>query len=339
MTVSEGACRDLLVVTFGTGMAVDLPTMVLSDNGARVIKVERPGGDPLRSWSPSGFLVWNRGKESVELDLSDPDGAAEASTLARVADVVIVAMGPGVAERRGLGAAELLGANPALVHCAVSGFGANSPYGSLKAYDGVVAAKAGGYGPGLGAAFREGPIFTGMPRASVGAAHHVLQGVLAALVAREATGRGQGLEVTLFGGLSPYDYFGTAAYQLIQRQPDRLGSRGMPRVPGGLLCTKDGHWILPTNRLRKEYEALVRALELDEVWDDPRFRLDGGPGEAPTIEDESDARSLWDLVRLRTAERTLAEWQPRFDAEDDLAAEWARTCEQAMDHPQMLHWS
>jgi crotonobetainyl-CoA:carnitine CoA-transferase CaiB-like acyl-CoA transferase len=257
--------------------------------------------------------------------------------LVRVADAVVSALRPGVSDRVGIGAAASLEANPALVHCTVTGFGSTGPYSHLRAYDGVISAKSGGYGAGLHDPFRSGPIFTGMARPSVGAAHHVLQGVLAALVAREATGRGQSLEVTLFQGLSPYDYFGMAVYQLQTRHPDRFAGRGGPRVPGGMLCTRDGHWILPTNRLRKEYEALVRAVELDEVWTEPRFKLEGGLGAAPTVAREDDARALWDLVRLRVSERTLQEWQARFDAEDDLAAEWARTCEEALDHPQIVH--
>ena len=257
--------------------------------------------------------------------------------LAAAADIVVSALSRRTAQRSSLSAESLLRANGELIHCSISGFGVDGPFAHLKAYDGVVTAKCGGYGPGLYTPFREGPLFTGMPRASVGAAHLVIQGVLAALLDRERTHLGQSLDVSLFDGLSPYDYFGVAAFQLIQRNPAQLAGSGTPRVPGGMLCTKDGRWILPTNRLRKEYVALLRAVELDDLLEEPQFRLEGAPGAAPTISDEESARGLWDLVRARVQERTLEEWQPRFDAEDDLAAEWARTCEQALDHPQMVY--
>src|SRR5262245_16115500 len=92
-------CEDLTVVTFGSGPACDVPGMVFADNGARVLKVERPGGDRLRAAMPSAFLVWNRGKESVTLDLETVEGRRQARELAAAVDVVIDALGPAATER------------------------------------------------------------------------------------------------------------------------------------------------------------------------------------------------------------------------------------------------
>src|SRR6476469_6999539 len=161
-------CEGLQVIEMGAGSSgASLAGMLLADNGARVLKVEPPDGDRLREQHPAGFLVWNRGKESVVADL-----------------------GTDVAEAWGVGPEQLRALNRRLVYCSISGFGSRGPYAALPAYEGVVAAKAGVYQ--LGAfGFRSGPIFVDAPLGSVGAGHIATAGVLAALVAREQTGRGQ----------------------------------------------------------------------------------------------------------------------------------------------------
>jgi crotonobetainyl-CoA:carnitine CoA-transferase CaiB-like acyl-CoA transferase len=327
-------CEGLTVVEIGSGVSCDLPTMVLADNGARVLKVEPPGGDPLRHAMPSAFLVWNRGKESVVADLASRRDQEKVLELVAGADVLVESLGPGVAGRLGLDPAESLKRHPALVYCSIKGFGSSGPYAHLKGYEGVVVAKAGGYPP---AGFRAGPAFFGMPRASVAAGHLALQGLLAALIVRERTGLGQIVEADLFMGLTTYDYFGMAVHQLVARHPDEYGSRGGAGSIGGYLCSADGRWVLPTNRLRKELEALVRAVELDEVWSDPRFELRNQPGESPRTSSPDHDRALWDLIRDRFRSRPMSYWLPRMAAEDDLAAEWMRTSEEGLDHPQVVH--
>src|SRR4029450_9803260 len=117
-------CQGLQVLELGAGsVPASLAGMVLADHGARVLKVEPPGGDRLRTASPSGALVWNRGKESVVSDLRTEDGQAHLRELARDADVVIEAFAPGRADAWGIGSDTLRAANPGLVYCAISGFG------------------------------------------------------------------------------------------------------------------------------------------------------------------------------------------------------------------------
>src|SRR5262245_55893559 len=105
--------------------------MLLADNGARVLKIEPPAGDRLREWSPSGFLVWNRGKESVDLDLRTPPGREELRGLAAGADVVIDALHTGRMRRWHLDDTDLRVANEALVYCAIRGFDEVGPYSHL----------------------------------------------------------------------------------------------------------------------------------------------------------------------------------------------------------------
>src|SRR3954465_11531634 len=152
-------CEGLQVLEMGAGsIGASLAGMLLADNGARVVKVEPPQGDRLRPRHEAGFVVWNRGKESLVADLRTDEGRARVADLARRADVVIEGFGAGVADGWGLGATALRAANPALVYFSAQGFGSSGAYATLPAYEGIVAAKAGVYNLGP-FGFRSGPIF------------------------------------------------------------------------------------------------------------------------------------------------------------------------------------
>jgi crotonobetainyl-CoA:carnitine CoA-transferase CaiB-like acyl-CoA transferase len=129
--------------------------------------------------------------------------------------VVIDGFGVGVAERFGIGYELLRSEMPSLVYCSVSGFGQHGEYANLKAYEGIVGAKVGQFMLGTGGqhGWRPGPIFVGANLASCGAGHMATSGILAALIAREHTGRGQRVDATLAQGLTPSDYFGTMTWQ------------------------------------------------------------------------------------------------------------------------------
>ena len=120
-----GALRGLKVLDFGHYIAGPLLGMLLSDQGAEVIKVERPGGDPARQ--ELAFATWNRGKRSIVLDLKDEAAVEAARRLAGQADVVIENFRPGVADRLGIGYESLTAANPGLIYCSLPGFGENQP--------------------------------------------------------------------------------------------------------------------------------------------------------------------------------------------------------------------
>ncbi len=135
------ACAGIGVLDFTQGM-MGLAGMILADNGAEVIKVEPPGAD--RARGEPGFLMWNRGKQSVVLDLKQPGDRDVALRLARgVDDVVIESFRPGVSDRLGIGYDRLAAHNPGLIYCAVSGFGPLGALDRVKGYEGIVAAKAG----------------------------------------------------------------------------------------------------------------------------------------------------------------------------------------------------
>jgi len=331
--MDSGICADLLVIELGAGsVAASLAGMLLADNGARVIKVEPPSGDRLRSLSPSGFLVWNRGKESKVLDLRTAEGRAGARALALRADVLIEGFADGVAAGFGLGYEKLSRDNPGLIHCSIRGFpsrGPLSPHARLRAYDGVVAAKTGWFTRGRAA--RPGPHVLAAPLASHGAGQLALQAIMAALVVRDRTGAGQHVETSLLQGLTPMDYFGLMTRQYEAAHPERPRDADGVRSTAGVLCSKDGRWVIFTTVLRKESRGLTRALGLQWTWHDERFR------DAPDFANEADASAFADLLRDAFRQRTWAEWEPLLVAEPDVGFELAATGEEGLRHPQALH--
>ncbi|HSS11702.1 MAG TPA: CoA transferase [Acidimicrobiales bacterium] len=331
-------CDGWSVLELGTGsIASSLIGMMLADNGARVLKVEPPTGDRLRSEWPSGFLVWNRGKESAVADLRTDEGRVLVRDWARHADVLVAGASGEKLAQWGLAYEDLTRSNPLLVHCSVSGFGPTGAYSSVRAYEAVVAAKAGLFARG-DFGFRPGPIFFNAPWGSLGAAHLALAGILAALQLRESTGRGQRIDATLAQGLSALDYFGTMHWQYARQvgaQPQVIiGQGGGPMAATRTMqwmATKDSRFITTTGMLPKEKRALARAAGVEHILDDPRSL------HAPKFATAEEAQAWEDLFWEAFRSKTLDEWLPILRADPDIAFEAAVTAEEALDHPQMVH--
>ncbi|MCH5675619.1 CaiB/BaiF CoA transferase family protein [Streptomyces gilvus] len=335
--------QGLTVLEFGAGShAASLAGVLLADNGARVIKVEPPEGDRMRTAAPSAFLVFNRGKESVVADLRTPEGRRQAQELAASADVVITAFAPGVTEEFGVAYEQLVGANPALIHCSINAFGSTGEYAHIKAYEHVVQAKAGVFKLGTGGYFgyRPDPIFVNGNVAGTGAGHLAASGIAAALITREQTGRGQRLEVPLFHGLTGTDYFGTMTWQVVNgkvalaKKGDEGGTARQSVAASRFAyqpCTKDGRFVYFTALLPHQAKAILRALEIDDLLEDPRF------AKAPTFATVEDAQAYEDAIWEAFRTRTWAEWDVKLRADVDIAYELIRTCEEGLDHPQVRH--
>jgi crotonobetainyl-CoA:carnitine CoA-transferase CaiB-like acyl-CoA transferase len=335
--MTRGICDGLVVIEMGAGsVPASFAGMLLADNGARVIKIEPPEGDRLRTQHPSGFLVWNRGKESVVADLRTEEGRAQVRELAASGDVVLEGFGTGVADGWGLGYEQLADLNGRLVYCSISGFGSRGPYAALPAYEGVVAAKAGVYQ--LGAfGVRSGPIFVDAPLGSVGAGHMATAGVLAALVAREATGRGQRVEASLLQGFNPLDYFGTMTFQHAQQAAARgEATSAFDGVSGAsrysfFVPTQDGRWVIFTQMLPHQAHALSSAVGIEHTIDDPRFERQ------PQFATAEDAQAWEDALWEAMATQPYDYWEKAFLADPNIAFELARFSEEGLDHEQIRH--
>jgi crotonobetainyl-CoA:carnitine CoA-transferase CaiB-like acyl-CoA transferase len=311
-------CAGLRVVDLSQGMAGPLATMVLADHGADVVKVEPPTGDLARG--EPGFLMWNRGKRSVVLDLHDAADRAHAMVLARTADVVVTSARPGALERVGLGYDAIAAANPSVVHASVTGFGRDDPRSQRRTYEGIVAATCGrmvGLDPLSGAIpdqDRAAPIYTAAPIASYGASQLLLQGILAALLVRGRTGRGQQVETSLVAGESAF----LMRQDMGRGGPDRTGLPDTPRPlhRGIVMCfltaeCADGRYIQMCARQDHHFRNWMATLDMADVFDDPRYVR--APLGIATVE---EVVALEDRIRARMRTRTRAEWMDAFVAAD-----------------------
>jgi crotonobetainyl-CoA:carnitine CoA-transferase CaiB-like acyl-CoA transferase len=333
------ALAGLRVLDLGWGLAGALTTLVLADYGAEVIRIEPPGGDPLRSHP--AFPLWLRGKQSVVVDLRREEGRATVRRLAARADILVETFRPGVTDRLGLAYEELGARHPALVYTSITGFGRRGPHTRLKGYEGIVMAKMGGMDHVAGMAPRPGPAFPAVPYASFSAAQTALQGTLAALYVRERTGRGQHVEATLVQGLAAHDPWEWFLRLLCEKYPDAYAPappyspRGVPNTGFAfrlLVClTRDGRWLQFSQTSPHLFREFIEVLGLAWMWDDPAWRT------APDFESEGERERFWEILLEAARQKTLAEWEAIFRERPNVWAELFRTTREALDHPQMRH--
>ncbi len=268
------ALADLRVVDCSRLIAGGVLATVLADLGADVIKVENPrGGDPLRTWSRSlGELWWKvyaRGKRSITLNLTHPEGQALLRRLARGADVLIENYVPGTFEGWGLGWDTLAAENPRLVMVRVSGWGQDGPYRDRPGFGTMVEAMS-GFAATTGPP--EMPTLPSFPMADMVAALAGAATVLAALHHRDrVSGRGQVLDVPLYEPLLAILGPNAAEYRSHGIVRQRIGNRSHNASPRGTYRTRDGKWVALSASTPASAEALFTALGIGHLLADPRF--------------------------------------------------------------------
>ena len=225
--------------------------------------------------------------------------------------------------------------NPRLVYCAISGFGPDSAYAHLKGYEALVCAKAGLFSRGEFAP-RRGPAMFPQNFGGFGAAMLAVGGVLAALLVRDRTGRGQRIDTSLLQGADPLDYFMTTIYQVAVRNGgappplDTAATLGASRY-GVLVATRDGRFIQTSTVLPHQAVALTEAAGISDILEDPKY------ARLPMFETADDAQEWEDLLWDAFRGRDLADWLPILESYDDIAFEVARWSEEGLDHPQIVH--
>jgi crotonobetainyl-CoA:carnitine CoA-transferase CaiB-like acyl-CoA transferase len=252
-------------------------SMVLSDYGAEVIKVERPGsGDDTRQWGPpwvgsesAYFLSVNRNKKSVTLDLKRPEGAQMARRLAGRSDVLIENFKPGAADRMGLGYDDLAADNPGLVYCSISGYGRTGPYRDRPGYDFMIQAQ-GGVMSITGPADGE-PHKVGVAIVDVSAGLFAATAVLAALHSRNETGSGQHIDVALLDSQVAWLSNVAQNYLATGDPPERHGNAHPNIVPYEAFPTADGQIALAVGN-NSQFERFCSAVGRPDLWADERFR-------------------------------------------------------------------
>lgn len=266
--------EGILVVSLEQAVAAPLASCRLADAGARVIKIERPGGDFARGYDSAVFgeasyFVWiNRGKESLVLDLKQPEDAALLNRILARADVWIQNLAPGAAGRLGFGSVALRQRFPRLVTCDISGYG-DTPYRDMKAYDLLVQCETGlvsisGSEEGLGR--------VGVSVCDIGTGMNAYAGILAALFSRERTGRGGGIQVSLFDTLADWMMVPLMQSDYGGKSPQRVGLNHPTISPYGGYRSKDGEMVVISIQSNREWAMLCReVLDRPELIDDPRF--------------------------------------------------------------------
>jgi len=266
-------------------VAGPMATQMLADLGATVYKIEKPGeGDDTRRMGPfvtlqppeggparsesAAYHAYNRGKQSVTLDLADPRGAALAQALALRCDVVIENYKVGTLARYGLDAATLRAQQPGLIYCSITGFGQSGPYATRPAYDFITQGLA-----GLMSTCGEAdgpPMRTAIPIIDAVTGLYATVGIVSALYHRQLTGQGQTLDMALLDASVALNGHLAQGYLMGARVPHRAGNSNPIAAPSEVFACADGDLIVAAGN-NLQFKALTEALGKPELASDPRF--------------------------------------------------------------------
>ena len=322
---------DIIVIDLSHVLAGPYCTMVLSDLGARVIKVERPGlGDDTRAFPPfrgtesAYFATINRGKESIALDLKNPDDRALFERMLPKADVLVENFRPGVMERLGYGWDDLHAKYPRLIYAAVSGFGHTGPDAQKPAYDMVVQAR-GGVMSITGEKGRE-PVRVGASVGDIIAGSFLSTGVVAALYERTQTGQGRKIDVAMLD----------SQIAILEHAVAITGETGIPPAPSGArhpsitpfetFHAKNGLFVIAAGN-DVLFAKMCDVLGLGPLLEDPRFASNAARCKHVKI--------LKRLIETVTLSRKKKHWLKLLDAAGVPCAAIQNVAE-AMSDPQIL---
>ncbi len=298
--------EGVLVASVEQAVAAPYASGKLADAGARVLKIERPEGDFARNYDHhvrggSAYFVWlNRGKESIALDLkSETDRAILGRILAK-ADIFIQNLAPGVIERIGFDPVRLREDNPRLITCSISGYGHEGPWRDQKAYDLLIQAES-----GLCAinGTPEAPARVGISVCDIAAGMSAHQAILQALYARERTGEGRRINISLFHALADWMNVPYLQHRYGNATPGRIGLRHPSIAPYGAYSCRDGKVLLISVQNEREWRKLCGEVLGDE-----------------TLADKAGFSSNTERVANRpTVDALFEDFFGRHDREDNIA--------------------
>jgi crotonobetainyl-CoA:carnitine CoA-transferase CaiB-like acyl-CoA transferase len=266
----------LTVLDFSRVLAGPYCTMQLADLGARVIKIEQPGrGDDTRAWGPpfvggesAYFLSINRNKESLALDLKHPRARRVLEALIDRADVVVENFRPGTMERLGLAYQDVRARNPRTIYCSISGFGQTGPRRLEAGYDAMMQAE-GGLMSVTGAA--DGPpVRLGVAIADIATGMFAVQGILAALYARERLRRGQRIDVAMLDAVTALLTYQASSAFATGATPSRMGNRHPSIAPYDTFAAADGEFVLAVGN-DDQFRRLCEVLGQPGLAQEARF--------------------------------------------------------------------
>jgi crotonobetainyl-CoA:carnitine CoA-transferase CaiB-like acyl-CoA transferase len=309
---AAGPLAGLKVIELSHIMAGPTCGLMLADMGANVIKVERfPGGDDTRRTTPpeiqgesAAFMMMNRNKRGIAIDLKQEGGRQALRRLLVGADVLIENFRKDTLDRLGFGYETLRQENPGLIYCSLSGFGRSGPYADQGGFD-LVAQGMSGLMSITGEGAGRPPVKVGAPVTDITAGILAAMGILAAYVHRLKTGEGQVVDTSLFEAGITHTYWQSAIYLATGVSPGPLGSAHPLMAPYQAFQTKDG-WLNVGAANQANWERLLKVLEAEALGQDPRFAANAGR-----------INNLPELVELLSGyfrQRTTADWLERLEA-------------------------
>lgn len=309
---STGPLAGLKVIDLSHIMAGPVCGLMLADMGAEVIKVERlPGGDDSRRTVPpeiegesAAFLMMNRNKRGIAVNLKHEGGKEVLRRLLKEADVLIENFRQGIMEKLGFGYKTVKAENPGLIYCSISGFGRTGPYAKQGGFDLVAQGMSGlmsitGEGPD------RPPVKVGAPVTDITAGILAAMGVLAALIHRQKTGQGQMVDTSLFEAGITHTYWQSAIYLATGISPGPMGSAHPLIAPYQAFQTQDG-WLNVGAANQANWERLLKVLGAEELAHDPRFTTNA--------ERIKHGEVLVETLTPYFRQRTTAEWLKQLEA-------------------------
>ena len=328
----NSALAGVRVLALEVSVAGPHGTKILGDMGAEVIKLEKPGtGDLIRNWDSavkglsSGYVWLNGNKRSFVVDVKKKGGIEALHRLADRVDVVLENFAPGVADRMGLGAAELCARNPRLIYCSLSGYGQDGPYRDVKAYDLLIQGEAGIIAT---TGYPDKPAKVGLPIIDLASSMYATVGILLALYQREKTGRGQVIDISMFeSAVSWLGYF-PHHYWHQGEEPERVGMRHHYVTPYGPYLAGDGVYVNLAVATAQDWEVFCRqVIERPDLLEDARFNT--------TVARRKNRGVLEELIEKIFQEHPHEEWLRRL-REARLPHGEVKGVAEVLAHPQVI---
>ena len=302
--------EGIKILDFTRVLAGPFASMILGDLGAEVIKVEPLAGDESRSWPPilekgeSGyFMILNRNKKSITLNLKDQRAKEIVYKLAPKVDVIIENFTPGVVERLGIDYKTLSQDHPGLIYCSISGFGQYGPYRDKKAYDPIIQGMTGLMS--ITGERGRSPVKVGIPITDLVAAIYAVTAIQAAYIHKSKNGKGQYIDIALYDSMLSLLTIMSMEYFTAGKAPERWGLDHIHRVPARAFETRDGQYIQVAATNEVMYPKFCKLLGVEELINDPRFDTN-----AKRVENRDE---IMPIFENKMRKKTRDEWLRIFE--------------------------
>ncbi len=302
--------EGIKILDFTRVLAGPFASMILGDLGAEVIKVEPLAGDESRSWPPilekgeSGyFMILNRNKKSITLNLKDQRAKEIVYKLAPKVDMIIENFTPGVVERLGIDYKTLSQDHPGLIYCSISGFGQYGPYRDKKAYDPIIQGMTGLMS--ITGERGRSPVKVGIPITDLVAAIYAVTAIQAAYIHKSKNGKGQYIDIALYDSMLSLLTIMSMEYFTAGKAPERWGLDHIHRVPARAFEARDGQYIQVAATNEVMYPKFCKLLGVEELINDPRFDTN-----AKRVENRDE---IMPIFENKMREKTRDEWLRIFE--------------------------